>query len=214
MLRQRILPLHATPFYRILQQSPCYVFIDYHTFYEWLEVRWRMPIPSTLYDSVLNGVAALGSLFSQGNNAITERCLAESARSILDLHNISASPCVDVVTGCPLPVIYMRMTDSPLSTWIASSTLMHLVEASGLHLEPFSDTVFPPSAPYDLDIRRRLFGVVQHLNMWTSLDLGLFRVSLPSILPLPPASKAGDYATELLTLLPVSAGLDPRKGRR
>ncbi|KAH8598685.1 hypothetical protein B0O99DRAFT_650017 [Bisporella sp. PMI_857] len=127
---------------------PCYGFIDRHTYFERLAARWRMTLTDNLYDSVLGGVAALGSLFSQRNPTITE---------------------------------------------------LHL--ASGLHLEPSSDTVFPRSASCDPDIRRRLVGVAQHLNM----------VSLQSIFAYPSSPKPGDYTTELLNLLPASASLDPGK---
>ena len=189
--------------------DPCYGFIDRHAFYERLEARWRGPISNNIYDSVLSGVAALGSLFSQRKITITELSLVESACSRLDLNQVSEAPSVDLVTGWALRVIYMRITSSPHSTWIASSTLMHLIEASGLHLELPSDTVLPHSTPCDPDIRRRLVGVSQHLNMWTSFDLGLSRVSFRSSLPFPPSQKAGDYTTELLNLLPISASLDP-----
>lgn len=146
--------------------DPCYGFIDRHTFYERLESRWRTPLASNEYDGVLLGVAALGSLFSQRNTTITELHLVESARSILDLHQVSEAPSVDLVTGWVLRVIYMRMTASPHATWLASSTLIHLIEASGLHLEACDDTVFPQhNLLCDPDIRRRLIGVAQHVNM-------------------------------------------------
>uniref|UniRef100_A0A8H7N1G1 Transcription factor domain-containing protein n=1 Tax=Bionectria ochroleuca TaxID=29856 RepID=A0A8H7N1G1_BIOOC len=181
-------------------------------FYERLEARWRTPLANNVYDGVLFGVAALGSLFSQRNTTITELHLVESARSVLDLHQISEAPSVDLVTGWVLRVIYMRMTASPHSTWIASSTLIHLIEASGLHLEPFDDTVFPQhNLLCDPDIRRRLIGVAQHVNMWTSFDLGLSRVALQSPPLAPLASKSDDYTTELLRLLPISTNLDPVK---
>ncbi|WKT45389.1 Aldehyde dehydrogenase domain [Fusarium oxysporum f. sp. vasinfectum] len=170
------------------------------------------PCYGNAYDAVLCGVSALGALFSQRDTTITELHLVESARSILDLHQISEAPSVDLVTGWVLRVIYMRMTASPHSTWIASSILIHLIEASGLHLEPYDDTVFPQhNLLCDPDIRRRLIGVAQHVNMWTSFDLGLSRVALQSLLLTPLASKSGDYTTELLRLLPVSTNLDPVK---
>lgn len=189
--------------------DPCYGFIDQHIFFERLGARWRTPLTSNVYDSVLGGVAALGSLFSRRNVTITELHLVESACSILDVHHMSGPLSVDLVTGWALRVIYMRMTASPHSTWIASSTLMHLVEASGLHLESSCDTVLSCSTQCDPDIRRRHVGVAQHLNMWTSFDIGLSRVSFQSGLPLAPSLRPGDYTTELLNFLPVSTNLDP-----
>ncbi|KAJ5084604.1 hypothetical protein NUU61_009183 [Penicillium alfredii] len=192
--------------------DPCYGFIDRRLFFERLTTRWQISLAPDLYDSVLGGVAALGCLFSQRNLTATEVHLVGLARSGLEMHVLSGAPSVDLLTGWTLRVIYLRMTDSPHSTWIASSTLMHLVEASGFHLESSSDTVLPRSSYCDPDIRRRLVGVAQHLNMWTSFDLGLSRVSFQkNDLPLLPSSRAGDYTTELLGLLPISVSLDPGK---
>ncbi|KAJ5294612.1 hypothetical protein PENANT_c006G08155 [Penicillium antarcticum] len=196
--------------------DPCYGFIDRDQFFERLEARWLSESVSELHDSVLGGVAAIGCLFSQRNMTITELHLSESARSILETHVLSGTPSVDLLTGWTLRVVYLRLTDLPHSTWIASSRLMHLIEAAGFHLET-TDSVFPSSSATtqcDPDIRRRLFGVAQHLNMWTSFDLGLSRVSFQkNDLPRPPSTKPGDYTNELLGLLPISASLDPGKSK-
>jgi hypothetical protein len=195
--------------------DPCYGFIDRHQFFERLSTRWISPSASELYDSVIGGIAALGCLFSQRKMTMTEILLVGSARSTLELHVLTGAPPLDLLTGWALRVIYMRMTDSPHSTWMASSRLMHLVEAAGFHLES-TDSVFPRSCTPDCDpdLRRRLFGVAQHLNMWTSYDLGLSRVSFQkNDLPLPPSTRPGDFTHEVLGLLPVSASLDPGKSK-
>lgn len=188
--------------------DPCYGFIGQENFFSRLTARWESPQACGTYDSVLGGVAAIGCLFSQRNATITELHLVRSARACLDSHHLSGPPPIDLLTGWALRVCYLRMTDSPHSTWIASSTLMHLVEASGLH--PGSPSVLLPSAQCDPDIQRRLVGVAHHLNAWTSFDLGLSRVSFRTDeLPLPPEPKPGDYTAEVLGLLPVSVSLDP-----
>lgn len=188
--------------------DPCYGFIDQEQFFAKLTARWETPQTPTIYDSVFGGVTAIGCLFSQRNATITELHLVRSARACLDSYHLSGPPPIDLLTGWTLRVCYLRMTDSPHSTWIASSTLMHLVEASGLH--PGSPSVLLPSAQCDPDIQRRLVGVAHHLNAWTSFDLGLSRVSFRTDeLPLPPSPKPGDYTAEVLGLLPVSVSLDP-----
>lgn len=194
---------------------PCYGFIDRSQFFERLSARWESPLASGLYDCVLGGVAALGCLFSQRDMTMTETHLVAFACSTLELHVLTGVPPVDLLTGWTLRVIYMRMTDLPHATWMASSKLMHLIEAAGFHLES-ADSVFPRSNTTDCDpdIRRRLFGVAQHLNMWTSYDLGLSRVSFQNNdLPLLPSVKPGDFTHEVLGLLPVSASLDPGKSK-
>ncbi|KAK4233607.1 hypothetical protein C8A03DRAFT_47893 [Achaetomium macrosporum] len=188
--------------------DPCYGFIDRQLFFERLDKRWHSPPMPDTYDSVLGGVAALGCLFSQRNATITEAHLVCAAISILNTHHLSGTPSMDLLTGWTLRTIYLRLTDTPHSTWIASCTLMHLIEASGIHLE--SHSVLPPGAKWDPDIQRRLAGIAHHLNVWTSFDLGLSRVSLQKDeLTFTLSPKPGDYTAELLGLLPVSVSLDP-----
>lgn len=192
--------------------DPCYGFIDHRQFFELLDVRWKPPLTPSIYDSILGGVAAIGCLFSQRNATITELHLVRSARSILDNQHLSGPPSIDLLTGWTLRLIYLRMTDSPHSTWMVSSTLMHLIEASGLHPESPSDLV--PIAQCDLDLGRRLVGLAHHLNAWTSFDSGLSRVSFQkNDLPLPPTPRPGDYTAEVLGLLPVSVSLDPGRSK-
>ena len=188
--------------------DPCYGFIDHRQFLERLDTRWKSPLTPSIDDSILGGVAAIGCLFSLRHATITELHLVRSARSSLDNHHLSDPPSIDLLTGWTLRSIYLRMTDSSRSTWIASSTLMHLVEASGLHSESTSDLV--PCAQCDPDLKKRLVGLAHHLNAWTSFDLGLSRVSFQNNdLPLLPSPKPGDYTAEVLSLLPVSVSLDP-----
>ena len=188
--------------------DPCYGFIDHRQFFERLDKRWKPPLRPNVYDSILGGVAAIGCLFSQRNATITELHLVRCARSSLDNEHLSGPPFIDLLTGWMLRLIYLRMTDSPHSTWIASCTLMHLIEASGLHPESLSDLV--PIAQCDPDLGRRLVGLAHHLNAWTSFDLGLSRVSFQNNdLPLLPSPKPGDYTVEVLGLLPMSVSLDP-----
>lgn len=188
--------------------GPCYGFLDQQLFFERLNQRWQSPLLPDIFDSVIAGVGALGCMFSQRNATITEVHLVRTARSILDLHHLSGPPSIDLLNGWTLRSIYLRLTDSPHSTWLASSTLMHLLEASGLH--PETHSVLPPSVQIDPDLRRRLVGVAHHLNVWTSFDLGLSRVSFQKEdLPLPPSPKAGDFTHEVLGLLHVSLSLDP-----
>lgn len=194
--------------------DPCYGFIDKQAFFDRLSARWESPATTGdgIYDSVLAGVAALGLLFSEQTVKITELHLVESARVMLERQNGYSAPSVDLVTGWMLRVIYMRMTGPPYSTWLASSTLMHLIEAAGLRYESDDSTALP-NAKCDVEIRRRLVGVAQHQNMWTSYDLGLSRVSFKTDMPLPLTPRPGDYTEELLGLLPISARLDPKEAQ-
>lgn len=195
--------------------DPCYGFIDRESFFQQLEARWQSNLTTTnLYDSIICGVAALGCVFSQRNATITELHLVQTARTVLETFQLSGSPPIDLLTSWVLRTIYLRITSSPHATWIASSTLMHLVEASGLYPEPPQDSILPPRIQCDPEIQRRIVGVAHHLNVWTSFDLGLSRVSFQkNDPPLPPSPRSGDYTGEVLGLLPVSVSLDPGRSK-
>ncbi|KAL4946602.1 hypothetical protein BDV06DRAFT_208522 [Aspergillus oleicola] len=190
--------------------DPCYGFIDKEVFFEQISSRWLSTSVGSVYDSVLAGVGALGLLFSERTAKVTELLLHECARSTLESYDAFTAPSVDLITGWLLRVVYMRMTAPPYSAWLASSTLMHLIEAAGLHHES-PDGIGIPKIKCDADIRRRLIGVAVHQNMWSSYDLGLSRVSLKADLSQPVTPRPGDFTAELLELLPASASLDPEE---
>ncbi|OGM50239.1 C6 transcription factor [Aspergillus bombycis] len=178
--------LAATFFEKV---DPCYGFIDREHLFRQLGRRWlptssESVLPYGPYDAVLCGVAAFGYLFSRRQAPQAELQLAETARLILDQHMLSEKPSsVDIVTGWVLRVAYLRTTAAPDAAWMASCSLMHLIEATGLHLEPSSDTVLGQSAETcEPEIRRRLF-------------------AMRAIL------------TEIFNLLPISESLDPNKAQ-
>lgn len=178
--------------------DPCYGFIDKERFFELIDARWQPSGRSSTHDAVLAGVAALGMLFSQRTVRASELHLVESARSILEEYDGLTVPSVDLVTGWTLRVLYMRMTAAPYSTWLASSTLMHLIEAAGLRHEN-------SHAKCDEAIRCRLVSVALNQNVWVSHDLGLSKASLKIDQPQSISSRQGDYTAELLSLTPISA---------
>lgn len=220
--------------------DPCYGFLDRDSLLRQVSRRWLPPTAESAlafgpYDAVLCGVAALGYLFSRRQATSTELQLSETARLILE-QNLLVEPspaAADFVAGWVLRVAYLRMTASPHATWMASCTLMHLIEATGLHLEPpdpaassssssaapHPDPIvlgqaIPPSSsdepyPCDPEFRRRLFGMARHLNTWISFELSRSRVVLYGATSLPPTPRPSGYTTEIFNLLPISENLDP-----
>ncbi|KAF7712777.1 Fungal Zn(2)-Cys(6) binuclear cluster domain-containing protein [Penicillium ucsense] len=189
---------------------PCYGFMDPQVFFERLALRWNSLESWNIFDSTIAGVVAIGCFFSNRQATIPELHLVRTARHILEMQHLAGPPSIDLLTGWTLRSIYLRMTDTPHSTWVASSTLMHLIEAAGLHPEPQS--VLPARVQGNTDIQRRIVGMAHHLNVWTSYDLGLSRVSFQNNeLPTLPSPRQGDLTIELLRLLPVSLSLDPSK---
>jgi hypothetical protein len=191
----------------------CYGFINQVDLSQRLEARWEPGSSGSMFDSVLAGIAALGLLFSERTVKVTEILLIESAKSTLESYDGSSAPPLDLITGWLLRVIYMRMTAPPYATWLASCKLIHLIEAAGLHREA-GDGMEGSSLKLEPVLRRRLLGVAQHQNMWTSYDLGLSPVRLKTDIP-SQAFDANvaqrDFTEELLGLLPVSVNLDPEE---
>lgn len=203
--------------------DPCYGFIDRDHLLRQVSRRWLPPsseshLGYSHYDAVLCGIAAMGIVFSRRKATIAEAHLVETNRLILDENLHSESPSIDLVTGWVLRVSYLRMTASPHVTWLASCTLMHLIEAAGLHLELPSDTgILRPSNDENYhgnpEIRRRLFWMGRHLNVWVSFELGRSRVVLHGATSLPPAPRTDVNSTEVFELLPTSESLDPTKSQ-
>ena len=191
--------------------DPCYGFVDRNEVHRRIKQRWRSSLLGDPYDAVLCGIAALACLFSRCQSKEVELSLAEAARVELE-RTLSDVPDHDTATGWVLRVAYLRMTSSPHTAWMASCLMMHVIEAAGLHREASEHySVHTGVSSGNDEIRRRLFGVAQHLNLWISFDVGRTRVSLRNATRTPPSERPGDYTTELLGLLPHTEMLDPAK---
>ncbi|KAJ5619055.1 C6 transcription factor [Penicillium lagena] len=181
----------------------CYNFLEKETVSALIAKRWSIDSPDQSYDAVLCGVAALGHLFSQREIVATELQLVEAARILLEKSVLSAeTPSVDTVSGWVLRAAYLRMTAPPHAAWMVSCTLMHLVEAAGLHLEPQDREAAgllatrpngDSTASSNQETRRRLFGMARHLNTWISFDLGRSRIVLHGATALPPTPAAHQW---------------------
>ncbi|KAK9350308.1 hypothetical protein V1523DRAFT_96961 [Lipomyces doorenjongii] len=79
---------------------------------------------------------------------------------------MSGIPFLDIITGWALRLAYLRLTASPHTAWMASCSLLHMIEAAGLHWEPSSKAF---AKNIDPNIRRRLLGFAQYVNMWILL---------------------------------------------
>jgi hypothetical protein len=192
--------------------DPIYGFVDRQDMERQIRTRWqKSPQDSPQYDAVLCGVAAIGSLFSNVQATGSEYRLAESARAWLQ-QTLSHIPSAVSITAWVLRTSYLKLTGTPHEAWLASCILMHMIEAAGLHCEPRADSVLPsPCDDVDPEIRRRIFGIAQHLNIWMSYDLGRSRVTPHRATTLLPTPRPGDVTVELLELLPYSAMLDPER---
>ncbi|KAM0563025.1 hypothetical protein ACHAPJ_001869 [Fusarium lateritium] len=196
------------------KMDPIYGFINRDETTRLIQDRWAGLMYEQSQDAVLCGIAAIGCLFSQVEPLPVELDLIESARFILE-HTMSDSPSSIGVTGWILRVVYLRIAGTPHTAWMASSILMHMLEAAGLHCEPSShESVLPVTEEkVDSELRRRLFAVAEHLNIWISFDMGRSRTVLCNSTLEMPSVRPGDYTSELMELLPYSTDLDPNKAQ-
>jgi hypothetical protein len=190
--------------------APYYGFVDRDTCFEYIRSRWHRPSAFEPYDVVLCGVAAMGYLFSRRKAVAAELHLVESAKSALEQRSGGEIPPLVMITGWALRVSYLRLTASPHTAWLASCSLLHLIDASGLHLDPSSrHALLRPTQNIDDDIRRRLVSFAQYINTWVSFDLARSRIILHGASYTAPSSRDGDFTAEMLDLLPLSESLDP-----
>lgn len=190
---------------------PVYGFVEPRDVERHIEAKWALHDDGQMPEALLCGIAALGCLFSQVQPPAVEADLVESARFQLE-QTISDPPSADSITAWILRVVYLRVAGTHHTAWMASCILMHMVEAAGLHCEPSTDSILlSPQEEVDSDVRRRLLAVAQHLNIWTSFDMGRSRVSLCNASDIMPSRREGDLTCEVMELLPYSAELDPEK---
>ncbi|RAL01885.1 uncharacterized protein BO80DRAFT_46083 [Aspergillus ibericus CBS 121593] len=179
--------------------------------------RWGNPVALDSYDPVLCGVAALGSLYSGHQGHRNEGALIQCAKEILETACIMNKPLLHHATAWLLRTIYLRSTNCPHASWMASCSTMHIIEAAGAHQDPgrvslvYSDTA---DVVVDEESQRRLFWVATVLNTWISYEYGRSRVILRGVSCMPPLPRAGDFTADLISLFQISERLDPDQTNR
>ena len=141
---------------------------------------------ASLTVSLPTDICYLGSLFTIGTQQSShphEAELVNLAKLHLESTSTLSSPNQDQVTATILRTIYLRATTRPHASWLSSCTLMHQIEACGLHQEISNIAIVSPAAPEvaasDTEIRRRIFWVSWALNGIISYEYGRNRVYLP-----------------------------------
>ncbi|OAA53361.1 Zn(2)-C6 fungal-type DNA-binding domain protein [Cordyceps fumosorosea ARSEF 2679] len=191
---------------------PTYSFIDAGQLEAHVRLRWSRPSAPEPGDALLCGVAALGCLFSQVHADRTEPELVESARRMLE-GSFSEPPSVAGISAWLLRVIYLRLAGTHYPAWMASCTVLHMLEAAGMTVEDTNPAALRPDTQEagNVEVNRRLLAVAQHLNTWMSYDMGLSRVALSSVTCVLPSKRPGEFTTELMELLPFTIQLDPER---
>lgn len=94
-----------------------------------------------------------------------------------------AVPTIDHVVRWLLRVLYLCFTSSPSATWLASCTLMHMIETAKLHRDaervPNGNSV-PVSQEletYTPQLRSQIYYTAHMFNTWISYDYGQARIT-------------------------------------
>ncbi|OJJ69434.1 hypothetical protein ASPBRDRAFT_198106 [Aspergillus brasiliensis CBS 101740] len=196
---------------------PIYAVLDLDMLEKKVSLRWDDYITFDSYDSVLCGVAALGSLYSGDQGHRNEEALVHCAKEILEATCTMNKPLIHHATAWVLRTLYLRSTSCPHTSWMASCSAMHIIEAAGAHQDPgmislvYSDTA---DVGVDEESQRRLFWVATVLNTWISYEYGRSRVILRGISCKSPVPRAGDLTAELISLFQISERLDPDQKNR
>ncbi|KAH9826270.1 GAL4-like Zn(II)2Cys6 (or C6 zinc) binuclear cluster DNA-binding domain [Teratosphaeria destructans] len=193
---------------------PLYGFLDQQWVWEQLALRWTRPEACQMPDHLCAGIATVGSLFSSGSLSAVIPRIVESVKLVLENSSLMLPATVLDVQSWLLRVLYLRVTDHPHAVWVASCTVMHLVESTGLHEESSTNALNPANLSQEQigtpEIRRRCFWIARMLNTWVSFEYGRTRVALRGITAqLPTAWDSNDFTLDYINLYSISCCLDP-----
>ncbi|CAG8887141.1 unnamed protein product [Penicillium egyptiacum] len=183
---------------------PVYGVLDPEDLQQKIDTRWNDSTTVASYDSILCGVAALGSLYSGHKQHPKESALVQCAKEKLETTRTSKTTLLHYASTWILRTICLRSTNCPHASWMASCSTMHIIEAIGAHQEPelaslvCSDTA---DVSFNEETRRWLFWVATVLNSWISYEYGRSRVTPRGVsckLPLP---RKDDFTTDLISCI-------------
>ncbi|RDW76522.1 fungal specific transcription factor domain-containing protein [Aspergillus mulundensis] len=204
--------------------APVYDFLDRPSVENAIKQRWAecKAVPYDPVDSLILGVAALGCLLDRDGTSPfdtardLERRLVYSARVALEYSSQLPHPSISHVIAWLLRVIYLRLTSSPHATWMASCTLMHMIETTKLHFdaETSSPLARPPGrVDCTPEQRRKIYHTAQLFNTWISLDCGKSQVELHGASTKIPTVGEGGWTGAQVGLYQLSIFLAPQYPR-
>ncbi|PTB62076.1 hypothetical protein BBK36DRAFT_1172916 [Trichoderma citrinoviride] len=206
--QRRMQELAAVYFQKV---DPIYGFVDRDQILRRIQQRWALQSVTPEQDAVLCGIAALGCLFSQVQSDAAEVALVELSRVLLET-TLYSTPSADSITAWLLRVVYLRVAGTHYAAWMASCTVMHMIDAAGFSIDAPGEAILSSlNEEVNLDTRKRIVAIAHHLNIWMSFDMGLTRVALCNAAMAIPMKRKGDFTRELMELLPLSIELDPQR---
>ncbi|KJZ75354.1 hypothetical protein HIM_05280 [Hirsutella minnesotensis 3608] len=163
----------------------CIDFIHPETYRRRSQQYYRDREEDAIFGTVVAGVVALGSFFSYKNGHPRETDIAHFAKSALEDPALTRRPTPEQIIAWALRTIYLRSTTRPNNAWMASCTMMHLMEAQGLHRdENIKRLVHVPSiaaAGLDENRIRTVFWTAWSLHIILSYEYGRSAVHYPGV---------------------------------
>lgn len=189
---------------------PIFDIISREEFNHQISRSWASQTLDAGFEVVLCGVMALGSLFSTHNTFLHEADVVEQARLTLDRTFAHAKVLlsVDFVVGWILRAIYLRSTNGPHVSWVASSMALHIAESIGLHQEMNEIKTTQRGqiqrrlmSETELETRRKTFWVACSLNHLFSAQYGRTKITLQNIGCRYPTEDSNETAASFVSLL-------------
>ncbi|TFA99034.1 Protein RDR1 [Trichoderma ghanense] len=123
---------HYTDIYFATVGVPFHLF-DKDKFLQQCDTYFNRRNQDLILGALIGAVVSLGSLFAFRDGHHLEPQIVKHVKDVLEDSTFSRRPSIDQVNAWILRTLYLRSTTRPHLTWLASCTVMHLVEAVGLH---------------------------------------------------------------------------------
>ncbi|KAL6790657.1 N-terminal binuclear Zn cluster-containing protein [Trichoderma sp. SZMC 28012] len=131
---------HYTEIYFSTVDVPFHLF-DKQKFLQQCDTYFNRRNQDLILGALIGAVVSLGSLFAFHQGHPMESQIVKHVKDVLEDSTFSRLPSIDQVNAWILRTLYLRSTTRPHLTWLSSCTVMHLVEAVGLHRDINSELV-------------------------------------------------------------------------
>ncbi|KAJ5454537.1 uncharacterized protein N7458_005493 [Penicillium daleae] len=185
---------------------PVFGFLDMDHFYTLCEKHWHGQPQDMVFEAMVSGVLALSSLFNGNLDQDVEMWLMLHAKEILEDCSISRFPSLEQIAAWILRAIYIRCTGRPHVAWLTSCTIMHLVEATGLHhasefMSQMTGSVAPSPEISSTAIRTAQVATCLHIVIAFEYGRSIMTVNRQTLEQPLPAIREDDLTHQLCALV-------------
>ncbi|KAK6078938.1 beta-ketoacyl synthase domain-containing protein [Seiridium cupressi] len=163
---------------------PVFGFLDSDALYHRSYQHWHGETQDLVYEAIVGGVAALGSLFSNQLSEHSEAEIVLQTKTVLQDPVVSRFPCLDLAAGWILRTLYVRATTRPYVAHLSSVVTINLIEVMGLHRDMESTSLageVPDDRMKDTELRERTVSVARTLHSVIAFDYGRATINIGSV---------------------------------